>query len=57
MSSEGEPDTDQVSERQDDAAEVHERLDIVLEKDVVDRVGLMVVASLTGGLVRGESKG
>jgi hypothetical protein len=46
-----EPDTDQVCGWQDDTAKVHERLDLLLEEDVVCWVGLRMVASLARGFV------
>lgn len=52
MSSEREPDTDQVGRRQDDAAKVHQWLDVLLEKDIVCWIGLVVVAALARRLDR-----
>lgn len=46
VSAEGKPDPDEVGRGEDDAAKVHERLDVLLEESVVGRVGLVMEASL-----------
>lgn len=46
VGAEREPDSDQVGRGEDDAAKVHERLDVLLEEGVIGRVGLMMEATL-----------
>jgi len=48
MGSEREPDTDQIGGWQDDAAKVHERLDMFVKERIIGRIGLVVVAALAG---------
>lgn len=48
MSSQGEPDTDQVGGWQDNAAKVHERLDMLVKERIIGRIRLVVVATLAG---------
>ena len=50
MGTEGEPDTDQISRGENDAAKVHQRLDVLLEEGVVGGVGLVMEASRAGNV-------